>query len=874
MPDFRELVRKKIAHLRLEGSQESQIVDELAADLEQRYHGLTDDEAERAVACDLEGFSVARKVSPPAIGSSKRGNLMMGLMHDVKVAWRMLRTRPSFAAAVVAMLAVGIGGNTAIFSIFNTLMLRPLPFRDAGQLIDADETAPKWNLEFVGINNFDYFGWRDGNSTLQSLAAFTSGGGNFSDSSGTLQRINLAPVTANMLDTLGLRPALGRNFTQEEDRPKAPAVIMLGYDLWQTFYHADPAAIGRVIKVNARPTTIIGVLPPEAIWPAQVDAWVPLGAELKPSPYSLRGVGRLKPGVTIQQAQADLLRLHRNAQEAHHDTAPTSPIMTPLRDRALGDLKTVTRILFGAVALVLLVACVNIAGLMLVRGEARSREVAIRAAIGASRGAIVRQFLTESLLLAFAGGVAGVLLGSVGLHALVAMIPSGVPKWLRFDMDWRFTIFAVALTGAAAMLFGAVPALQAASTDVRGCVQEMSRSTLTRAKNRILNVLAASEIALAVVLLAGAALVIEAFQKALHVDPGFRSASVLTWALRLPFAKYSKPEQVYPLYSAMLDGVRQIPGVNAASGASNIPLSGHQGFFFEAEGSPHGPAEQKPVTLHITALPGYFETLGVTFLAGRPFEARDEAPGAPKVAIVNESFAKYYWPGQDAVGKRIHYSGAKVVDWFEVVGLTKDTKHYGLDQEMKPCVFVPFHVLSNNGMFMVARTSSDPETISRSVREIARRLDPDLPIFDVQTLISRVDRSLWTRRVYSWLFGTFAAVAVLLAAAGIYGVISFGVSQRTREIGIRMALGARPEQVMASVLGRGMLLVALGVVFGTVAALFTSHLIESLLFGVTSRQAATYALVIAAIALVGAAANYIPARRAAGVDPMRALRSE
>jgi predicted permease len=882
MSDWRDAVRKRVQRLNLDGSHESEIVEEIAGDLEQRYEdllraGSSPQEAQRAVLKELDDLPRLNRpvaIEPAGIGTSRKGNLMSSFLHDLKVAFRMLRTKPGFAAMVIGMLALGIAGNTAIFSIFNTLMLRPLPFPAATQLIDVDETAPKWNLHFVGINNPDYFGWRDANSTFTSLAAYGGAGGNLSDSSGVLQRVTLASVTANFLDTLGLSPVLGRNFSADEDRPKGPKVVLLGYDLWQSLYHGDRDVVGRVVKISESPYTIVGVLPREAIWPTGTDAWIPLGADPNQSGnYYLNGVGRLKPGVSIDQARADLLRVHKNVQERTHDTSPTSPILTPLRDRALGDLKTVTAILFSAVAVVLIIACVNIAGLMLVRGEARSREIAIRAAIGASRAAIVRQLLTESLLLAVAGAVVGILAGKASLKALIAMIPTDVPRWLTFDMDWRFAIFAVVVTGAATLLFGLVPAIQTAAADARGCMQETARSTVTRAKGRVLGALAVCEIALAVVLLAGAGLVIEAFQKALHVDPGFRPEGALTWNMRLAPTKFPKPEQWYAFYSTLLDRVREIPGVKSAAAASQIPLTGHSGYFFEGEGSPHGAEETKPVTLRVTAMPGYFETMGVTFIAGRPFDPRDEAPDAPKVAIVNESFAKYYWPGQNAVGKRIRHPGPQP-DWFQVVGLTKDTKHYGLDQEMKPSVFVPFRVGPSNGMYTVVRTGTEPDSLIAPIREVIRKLDPDLPAFDVRSMSSRVDRSLWTRRVYSWLFGVFAAVAVLLAAAGIYGVISFSVSLRTREIGIRMAFGARPEQVMAGVLKTGMLLVAMGIILGVVASQLTSRLLQSLLFGIGTREILTYTVVVLAVAVIGAAANYLPARRAAGVDPIRALRAE
>jgi putative ABC transport system permease protein len=890
MPDWKEPVRDRLRGLNLAPAREAEIVEELADHLDQRYRellagGIAHDEADRMAMEELESrellagrlrqtrLPAARE--PLAIGTEtrSRGNFMESLWHDWKVAFRMLRNKPAFSLAVAGMLALGVAGNAAIFSIFNGLFLRPLPFAEPARLVDLDETAPKWNLTRVGISNPDYDAWQKGNATFDGMAFFSAGGANLSTADGAAQRIKTASVTKDLLSVLGLKPVIGRDILPEEDRPGGNRVILLGYDLWQRLFHGDRGVVGRALKLSERPYTVIGVLPREAVVPPDVEAWMPLGADVtKGGSFYLGGVGRLKHGVSMEQAAADLLRVHRSDKQ--NDV--TSPTVGPLRDRYLGDYKVVTRILLGAVALVLLIACVNIAGLMLVRGEARSREIAIRTAVGASRARVIRQLLTESFVLAATGGVMGVALGKIFLLGLVSLMPDDLPKWVRFDLDVRFVLFCVAVTGAAAVLFGLAPALQAATVDTRSWLQEAARSTLTRGKRAVLSVLVVGEIALALVLLASSGLLLQAFRKVMHEDPGFRPENVLTFTLRLAPAKFAQPEQQFAFYSGLVDRLRALPGVAAVSAASIVPLDGHTGYFFVAEGREVDQRDQNPVVLQVMALPGYFDAMGMTLKAGRTFEQRDNQRTAPKVAIVNETFAKHFWGTPDVVGKRIKYPGGN--DWFQVVGLVRDIRHYGLDSEIRPQVFVSFPVAPANGMTLAIRSFPTSGNAAHNVvgpaREAVRQMDPDLPMYNIRTMAERLDRSLWVRRAYSWLFVAFAAVAMLLAAAGVYGVISFAVSQRTREIGIRMALGARPGQVMRGILGQGMVLVSVGVALGLIASQLTAGLLKSMLFGVSTRDVATYFVVVLGVALVGLAANYVPARRAAGIEPVRALRAE
>ena len=887
MPDWREIVRQRLAGSGLDGARESEIADEMAQHLEDRYMELRSrvSEAEaRRMALDelasdrlIEDLIAARRqaAQPVALGASARGaGYLSGLKHDLKTAVRSIRQKPAFSMAVIGMLALGIAGNAAIFSIFNGLFLKPLPFRDSERLLDIDETAPAWNLKFVGVSQPDYYNWRKANSTFDGIACYDTADFNLSGL-GSAQRVHGAQVTYDLLDVLGLRPALGRNLLPEEDRPGGAKAVLLGYELWHRQFNGDRGVLGRVLQLDKQAYTVVGVLPREAAFPGQAQLWVPLQADpAQHNGWYLNGVGRVKRGVTIERARANLLSVHK-ATAVQKEA--TFPILMPLRDRYLGDFRPISHALLGAVAIVLLIACVNIAALMLVRGSARAREIAIRTAIGASRGRIIRQLFTENLVLAGIAAAVGVILGEVCLRAMISLMPDDMPHWINFQMDARFVLFCVVVTGAAAILFGLAPTVQASGVDTRSCLQDAAtRSSLSRGRRYTLNALVVCEISLALILLASAGLLVEAFRKVLSVDPGFRPENVITFRVSLPNAKYEKPEQRLAFFENLIERVRALAGVKAAGAASAPPLGGHWGNFFTVEGAPPlGPDEQNPVVLQVVATPGYFDAIGITLLAGRPFDARDGDPKGPYVVTVNESFSKRYWPKPaDGIGKRIRHSWDKE-KWMSIIGVTRDTKHYGLDQEMRPSVtFSEREIPDWDSMCIVMRSGIEPQSLISPAREVLRQLDPDLPMYEVHTMTEALDRSLWARRAYSWLFGAFALVAMVLAAAGVYGVVSFAVSQRTHEIGIRMALGARPQQVLRDVLAGGMALVFIGTALGLAGALLAARFLETLLFGVSSRDPLIYAAVILGVAGVGLAANFVPARRAAAVDPMRALRSE
>jgi putative ABC transport system permease protein len=888
MPDWKRIVCHHLAALKLEGSKESEVFDELAQHLEDRYEellqsGISAADAERIAIEPLntspslvEALNRARR--RPAPEPPARPNHFANLLYDLRIAFRGMRQKPTFSLLVVGMLALGIAGNASIFSTFNSLFLKPLPFPDSSRLIDLNDTAPRWNLHYVGISEPDLFAWRRNNTTFDGMAFFDNPDFNLSRM-GPAQHIRGAKVTRQMLGVLGIELTLGRNFLPEEEQPNGPKVALLGYGLWQRLFSGDREVLGKMLVLDNEPYKIVGVLPREAVFPDRAEVWVPLQPrdDGQNHGWYLAGIGRLKRGVTREQASADLLRAHRARIVAGHNNEITSPILTPLRERYLGDFRTTSQVLLVAVAVVLLIACVNIAALMLVRSSSRAHEVAVRAAIGASRGRIIRQLLTETGLLAAVGGIAGVLLGRLGLRAIVSLLPDNMPRWIDFQLDIRFAAFCVLVTAGAALLFGLFPALQASRTEMSGALHASARrASFSRAQRGTLNVLVVSEIALALALLIASGLLLRAFHKVTHVDPGFRAENVLTFDLDLPEQKYAKSEQLVALYRQLLDRLRRAPGVAAAGAASAPPLGGHMGQFFIAEGDrPLGPNENTPVVLQVIVTAGYFDAIGMTVLAGRQFDEHDGESQQHPVAMVNETFARQHWAGANPIGKRIRYQRDPDASWWEVVGVLHNEKHYGLDGEDRPAVYIPEPQLPwPLSLSVVMRAYSNPESLTGPARQILAGIDPDLPMYAVHTMTAQLDRSLWMRRAYSWLFGVFSLVALVLAAAGIYGVISYAVSQRTHEIGIRMAVGATPREVLASVLHGGMALVAVGTVIGLAVALAAAGLLEKLLFGVSPRDPLVYAAVVLAVAAVSLLANAIPARRAASLDPMRALRTE
>jgi predicted permease len=800
---------------------------------------------------------------------------MTTLWHDVRYCLRMLRKNPGITVIAVVTLALGMAGNTVIFSFFNAFFLRPMPFYQPDRLVDLDETAPRWNLEYTGLAYPDFHAWRQQNRSFEGMAAWTTGSLNLSFE-GTAQRVRGAWVTYDLPSVLGIRMALGRPFMPEEDRPGAEKVVVLSQGLWQRLFGGQDV-LGKILHLDRESYTIVGVLADDRALFDNEDLWVPLcgNPDDLTRGWYLRGIGRLKPGVTMAMASEDLLRVHRARIADHKANENTSPRLTTIADRLFGDTRPVLTILMGAVIVVLLIACGNVAALMLARGLARWRELGIRLSLGATAGRVARLILTESLLISCLAGVLGLVLGSWGLHLLLDSLADKPPQWVSFHFDVRIWLWVLLMILATAAL-GALPTCQAVlKGSFQGALASSGRqSTATLAKRRGLHVLVAGEVALTLVLLIQAGLLVQAFRFVQKMSPGYQPDHVLISQIALPEAQYETKETWEAFYRNLLEQVRALPAIVSASAITAPPLGGHWGNFFTIEGAPaKRPDEQDPVVLQRVTFPGYFETMGIPMIAGRTFNDQDGQTEGSQAVIVNETFARRFWPNQDPVGKRIRHRG-EGTPWMAVVGVARDVKHYGQDRPMIPGVYLPYAQVPRSGMALVVRTATEPLNLVTGVRAVVRRIDPDLPIFDVATMSDRLHQSLWLRRLYSSLIGAFAFVALTMALGGMYGVFSYVVNGRTREIGVRLALGAHSGSVLWMVLRQGLLLSVIGIGFGLSGTLMAVPLMRRLLLGIHGVDLLLCGLIPFLLTTVALLACYLPARRAARIDPMAALRYE
>jgi len=799
---------------------------------------------------------------------------MNTLLQDIRYTVRTLLKQPGYTVIVVGMLGLGIAANTAIFSLFNGLFLRPLPFPEPERLVNFDERAPSWELEYTGNNYTDFHPWREENSTFEGMAVWGGAAYNLS-LEGVAERVEAAVVTHDMAEVLGIQPLLGRDITAEDDMPGAPGVVLLGHDLWQNRFGGDPDLVGTTLRLDGETYEIIGILPEEALFVGEAEVWAPLQLDVEANPWSwyLNGVGRLKPGVTVQQAQQDLERIHKNRIETREVNEVTFPTVEPILERSLGEFRLGFLALLGAVGLVLLIACANIAGLMLARSLARGREMGIRVALGAGRRRIVRQLLTESLVLSTAGGIVGALLG-YGLFKIIAVtMPEDVPRWISFHTDVRVVLFTFGLVASAAVVAGLAPAFQASRANPGVALQDAShRSTATGGRRRVLSVLVVGEVALALVLLVVAGLSIRDFQALQAVDPGFRPEGVLTFRVDLPGADYAEAEARLQFLEAYDERLGALPGVEVSAVANVVPLAGHWGMGFQVENAPpRDPDEPTPIILNRVASPGYFQAMGVTLQSGRLFTETDGREEGNWVVVVNETAVRRFFPpDQDPIGARARYSDGS--PWMTVVGVTRDVKHYGLEEEMRPGVYIPLAQYPIDSPIFVVRTSLDPTSLVAPARRALQELDPNLPIYDVQTMSDRMAASQWVRRASSWLLAVFSGLALMLAVGGIYGVISYGVNQRRFELSIRMALGAEGGQVLGLVMRQGMVLVGVGTVIGLVGAYAAARGLSALFFGVGALDPVVYGGVTALLVGVAVVANLVPAHRASKTEPVQSLR--
>jgi putative ABC transport system permease protein len=804
---------------------------------------------------------------------------MSATVQDLKFAIRMLAKSPGFTLVAVLTLALGIGANTAIFSIVNAVLLRPLPFQDSAQLVLMRETYK--GVGNVSVSYPNFLDWRQQSHSFSSMAVINNVAFNLS---GVPQPENIGgyAVSPNFLALVGVRPVLGREFLPSEEKPGTAPVILLSYQLWQSHLGADPAVIGRSITLDGRSFSIVGILPPAFRLLDRTDVLVPIGvfaADL--TDRGERGdtdvVGRLSPGVRLAQAAVEMntitARLAAQYPQTNHGFGAH---LESFREAFSGDTRLAVLVLFGAVVFVLLIACVNVANLFLVRGAARAREIALRQAFGASRGRLIRQMLTESLVLAFCGGVLGIILGAWGVSSLGYLLPADSLQTMGVRMDLSVFLFAAVIIVLVALAFGLIPALQATLPDLQATLKEGGRSaTSTSAQHRLRGALAIAETALALVLLVGAGLMLKSLYHLIQVSPGFQPARVLYMEMDLRTDQYSKDPAILNFWQQVLDRVRVIPGVESAALGTVVPLTGnHRRSDITIEGLPTpGPGEfPHPDRHNVSAT--YLTTMGIPLLRGRNFSEADNET-APDVALINSTMARRFWTDGDPIGKRFLWGHpGKDEKWITIVGVVADTKLYGLDNPARLEVYSPYRQRPSADMNLVVRSTMDPASLTSAIRASVAAIDKDQPIFDVHTMQQLVDDSISTRRLTLVLLGIFSALALILAAIGIYGVMAYSVALRTQEIGIRMALGAQQKDVLRLILGQGARIAFFGVTIGLVAAAALARLLSSLLFSVSASDPITFAAVSILLVAIALLACYIPARRALRVDPIIALRYE
>ncbi len=809
---------------------------------------------------------------------------MQTLMQDLRYGARMLLKKPGFTLIAVLTLALGVGANSAIFSVVNGVLLKPLPYRAPEQLIrlfESSKSQPKFPM---AQGNFQDY--RTQNSTLTGLALFTRQDVELSRDDKP-ERLAALGVTAGFFEVLGVQPLLGREFRREEELPSESAPVILSHALWQRRFKSDPRIIGQGLVLSGRSFTVVGVMPPglqhvggeyrslphgesvDVWWPLQMPAQAGRGA------HFCNAIGRLKPGISVAQAEADFnVMAERLAQQFPNTNKNWRIAIQPLHEELVGKTRTTLWILLGTVFFVLLIACVNVANLLLARATAREREIAVRASQGAGRGRIVRQLLTESLLLATLGGAAGILLAQWAIEALRALGPEQLPRLQAVSLDGRILLFTLGLTLLTGVLFGLAPAWQAGQINLNELLKEGGRNAVGGRQRRLRDALVIAEIALALVLLVGAGLLLRSFWKLQQTDPGFKPERVLTASLSLPGARYGDKAKMTAFQQQLLNRVAALPGVQSAGLTSDLPWSGYdENAGFNIEGKTF-PANQSPGGRYHYVSDDYFRTIGVPLVAGRFFNAKDRLD-TPNVVLINHSLAERYWAGERAVGKRFTFSSQpKEKDWYTVVGVVGEVKDFPHSAAAVPAFYWSMTQQPTRDMILSIRTNGDPLQLVEAVRNEVRLLDKDLPLSEVKALETLATAAIAGQRFTLWLVSLSALIALLLAAIGIYSVLSYLVAQRTHEIGIRMALGATRRDVQRLVIGQGMKLATVGVSLGLLASFGLTQLMQKLLFGVSATDPVTYVVIAVLLLFVVLLACWVPARRATKVDPMIALRYE
>jgi putative ABC transport system permease protein len=807
---------------------------------------------------------------------------MNTLWQDLRYGARMLLKRPGFTLVAILTLSLGIGANTAIFSVINSVLLRPLPYPQPERIAHLWETNRKQNVLTGTVSPLCFTDWRGQSQSFEAMSAYRfaslalTGGAE-------PERLTGVAASAGFFEVLGVTPLLGRGFTAEEDKPGNNRVVVLGHGLWQRRFASDEKLIGQTITLDGQSHTVIGVMPPKFRYPNAAELWTPLALDLSRSrrgSHFLFAIGRLKTGITPVAAQAELDVIARNLEKQYPDNNRDQGInLVPLHEQLVGqDLRLRLWVLLAAVGLVLLIACVNVANLQLARAATRYRETAIRSALGAGRGRLVRQFLTESLLLAVLGGLSGLLLAKWGADWLANIARAQFPQLPEISLDTRvlgFTLLVSLLTG---VIFGLAPALQSVKINVQEALKE-SGPGATGQRQRVRSLLVIAEVALAVVLLVGAGLLINSFFRLQRVNLGFDPENLLTFNIALPQTRYGAAHLQAAFFQQTLQRIAALPEVQVAGAVSDLPFSGSRsGSSFSIDGRAKQSNEDWNADIRLIS-PDYFRALGIQLHAGRAFSERDvkETPG---VVIINQTMARRFWPNEDPLGKRLTIGTPQETELYgrapsrEIVGIVGDLKHQRLADASAPEMYVPYQQLPGLAMSLAVRGRGDAAKLTGAVREAVRAVDRDQPISRVALMAERLARAVATERLNALLLTAFAAVALLLAGVGIYGVMAYTVTQGTREIGIRLALGAQARDVLRLIVGQGLLLTGIGLGLGLVTSFALTRLLERLLFGITATDPLVFSAATLLLSLIALLACYIPARRATKVDPLVALKYE
>jgi putative ABC transport system permease protein len=805
------------------------------------------------------------------------------LWNDLRFAVRIMFKNPAFTLIAIATLALGIGANTAIFTVVNTVLLRPLGFREPAQLVLVLE---KSQYLTISTSYENYVDWRDQSHSFESLEA-TRGGTITLTGTGDPERLNSRYATAGLFPVLGVNGVIGRTFRAEEDRAGGPPVVLLSYGLWQRHFGGAQNAVGQTINLDSQPYTIVGILPKafELLQPA--DIFLPLTPWAATLPddrnwhAGIIPVGRLKPGVSRDQARTEMVGLTKRLEEQYpiYNTG-TSADVTGLQDRVVQNVRPALLLLLGAVSFVLLIACVNVANLLLARAASRGREIAIRTSMGASRWRIVRALLTESLLISIAGGALGLLVAAAALGPLLRLAQDSVPQIFTVGLDRSVLLFTFSVSVLTGLIFGTIPALRIADLDLRGTLNEGSRgSTSGPGQHRLRSVLVAAEIAFAMLLLVGSGLLLRSFSRLQEVPPGFQPDHLLVADLPLSQKTYGNPEQRFQFFDRVVERAKTLPGVRSAGAASFLPVSGGGGLLhFNIEGRPPKSPHDYVAAGYRTITPRYMETLGIPLLQGRNITAGDNEK-APPVVVINATMARTYFPGENPLGKRLQLGATpeKDVPFMEVVGVVGDVLQ-GLDSDAKAEMYLPYRqadaLLPVLQMSIVLRTATEPRLQATALRSALAEIDPNEPLVKVRTMEENMAATVTQPRFRTWLIGIFAGLALVLAAVGLYGVMSYAVTQRTNEIGVRVTLGAQSGDVFRIIVGEGLRLALLGIGIGTVAALMSTRVLRTFLYGVSAFDPLTFVFTAVLLAIVAMAASFFPARRATSVDPMVALRHD